>query len=248
MPIHVAVAVVGGTPSRMVLGTFPATGGMRRFLLGSSRPDRSRPPIEAWDFDCEAGVLTVLAPGGSPNGPTPTQISLAAITRVGWGGIEQTSGSDGFTDFHLFLFHDKFQSISLPSSYSYRSDRDDLRSLASTLRAFLKPVCPQLEGTLLEQLGGFISMSHDERTGFIKKKMGDLESVLEHATQVSSCMPQGPGQLPELLESVRQASRKLDAKLAETKDTQISLWRYVWPFAVAFVGAAIGYYFFVAGK
>jgi hypothetical protein len=41
---------------------------------------------------------------------------------------------------------------------------------------------------------------------------------------------------------------KRAAKLAETKDTQISLWRYVWPFAVAFVGAAIAYYFFVAGK
>jgi hypothetical protein len=69
---------------------------------------------------------------------------------------------------------------------------------------------------------------------------------LEHATQVSSSTPQGPGQLPELLASMRQATQKFDAKLAETKDRPISPWRYVWPMAVAFVGAAIGYYIFVA--
>jgi hypothetical protein len=248
MPIHVTVAVVADTPSRLVLGTFPATGGMHKFLLGSALPDRSMPPIEAWDFDCEAGVLTILPPEGTPTDKTPAPITLAAITRLGWNGVEETSGSDGYRDFQLFVFHDQFQSVTLPSSSAYRSDRDELRALASRLRAFLKPVCPLLEGTLLEQLGGFIRMSHDERKGFVRKKIGDLESVLEHATQASSSTSQGPGQLPDLLASVREASRKYDAKLAETKDTQISLWRYVWPAAVAFAAAAIGYHVFIAPK
>jgi hypothetical protein len=228
------------------VGTFPATG--RGILSGNSQPDRSRPPIESWEFDINAGVLTVLPPEETLNAQAPIQISLDAITRVGWGGIEQTSGSDGYRDFHLFLFHEQFQGVSLPSSDLYRSDRDDLRELAAGLRTYLKPVCPRLEGTLLEQLGGFIRMSHDERKDFVRKKVGDLESVLEHATQASSSMPQGPGQLPDLLASLRDATRKFDAKLAETKDTQISVWRYVWPVAVAFVAAAIGYYVFMAPK
>jgi hypothetical protein len=247
-PIHVTVAVVGDTPTRFVLGTYPAKGGIRKFLLGSSLPDRSVPPIEAWDFDWTAGVLTVLPPEGTPNGQKPAEIPLAAITRLGWGGIAETSGSDGFSDFEIFLWYDKFQSVSLPSSYAYRSNRDDLRTQASRLRAFLKPLCPQLEGTLLEQLGGFIGMSHDERKGFVRKKMTDLESILEHATEQSSSMPQGPGQLPELLASLREATRKFDAKRAETGDRQVSVWRYVWPVAVALVGAAIGYYWFIAAK
>jgi hypothetical protein len=181
-------------------------------LCRRKRPSKGRTPgggrIEEWDFDRDAGVLRVApAPGSDASG---RQFPLASLTRLTWGGLEETSGPDGYSNYDVTLVFDDGahnRILSLPGSSDYLcGSLDQARTVESRLRAFLKPVCPRLETSALEDLA---TAWHNpiEALELLQGKMGRLLADLDRtAGPAKPTAPHGeePGQPADPTEPVRE--------------------------------------------
>jgi hypothetical protein len=157
MATDVCLAVVADEPSRFIVGTFPAASGLDNLLWGAERFDRSAEPLETWDFDGHAGVLRVVTAAGSA--APVRQVPLASLVNLTWGGVHETSVLDEHFHYEVRLFFDdkgRPTFLNLPGSADYLcAFSGQARQLESRLRAFLKPRCPRLESTTLEELARF---------------------------------------------------------------------------------------------
>jgi hypothetical protein len=157
MATNVCLAVISDEGSRFVVGTCPAATGLHKLLWGSAQIDRSAEMIEGWVFDAEAGVLRVAA---APGSAAPVrEIPLSLLVNLTWGGVHETRLSDESFHYELRLFFDdggRPTFLNLPGSADYLcASSDQPRDVERCLRAFLKPHCPQLESTTLEELAKF---------------------------------------------------------------------------------------------
>jgi hypothetical protein len=157
--------------------------------------------IEAWDFDGEAGVLRVVpAPGRAAQ---ERQVPLASLINLSWGFRLQGTGSwddpdDSHFEVRLFCDDDGHPSFfTLPGAADCLCAwSDQARGLESRLRAFLKPLCPRLEGTTLETLAAFW---RDPVAGIqsIQERVGTRLAALDNLIQPPALA--GPGR-PEFEE------------------------------------------------
>jgi hypothetical protein len=187
MPTNVSLVVFTNMSSRFVLATVPEIHGLLRLW----RKPQADAALETWDFDLDAGTL--VATSETDHGAEGLEVPLAAITRLRFAGVEETS-SDSYCDYELQLFYDDGsplgRMVKLPSTTRYRARRpNELRSALSRLRAFLKPACPKLEGTVLEELGNWFTMGHQQRLQRMQETIGKVQSALEAVSQD----PQTPG-------------------------------------------------------
>jgi hypothetical protein len=208
MATKVGLAVLMDTPTRFIVATFPDTSTFWKRAWGNSLPDPSSPPIESWDFDCGTGTLIITTVKGPEAEPTSTAIPLASLTALRLGGVEATNGSEGYTDYELRLTYDDGsplgRMVSLPGSDDFLSSwQNEIRSIESRLRGFLKPVCPKLEGTLLEELGKWFTMGHAGRVQYLNEKVGKLQAALT----VISQSPHRPGMDPSRWQEQLQVFR-----------------------------------------
>jgi hypothetical protein len=188
MATNVSLVVFPNISSRFVLATVPEiTNGLLR-LWRKPQLDES---LETWDFDLDSGTL--VATSETDRGAESLEVPLAAITRLRFAGVEATA-LDGYCDYELELFYDDGSPlgkiVKLPSTTRYRARRpNEVRSTLTRLRAFLKPSCPKLEGTVLEELGKWFTMGHQQRLQRMQGLVGKLQSALEAVSQG----PQAPG-------------------------------------------------------
>jgi hypothetical protein len=187
MATNVSLAILAHRPSRFVFATVPETQGFWQKVWGKPLADRSSAPLESWDFDCDAGTLVVTSVTES------LEVPLAALTRLRFAGVEATA-SDSYCDYQLQLFHDNGSPlgsmVTLPSSTHFRAKRpNEVRSALARLRAFVKPSCPKLEGTVFEEVVRWFTMGHQQRV----QRMGELVGKLQAALEVMSQHPQTPG-------------------------------------------------------
>jgi hypothetical protein len=157
MATDICLVVVADEPSRFIVGTFPTARGLDRLLWSADRFDRSAEPIETWDFDGEAGVLRVVT---AARAAAPVrQVPLASLVNLTWGGVHETTVLDEHFHYEVRLFFDdngRPTFLNLPGSADYLcASTEQARQLESRLRAFLKPLCPRLESTTLEELAKF---------------------------------------------------------------------------------------------
>ena len=84
---------------------------------------------------------------------------LASLVNLTWGGVHETRVLD--EDFHyevrlFFVDNGRPTFLNLPGSADYLcAVSGQARQVESRLRAFLKPLCPRLESTTLEELARF---------------------------------------------------------------------------------------------
>jgi hypothetical protein len=153
MATNVCLAIIADSPSRLVVGTYPASWSL---LHGSDQPNRAAGLIEAWDFDGSAGVLRVVPAAGPA--AQERQIPLASLIDLSWGGLHETRFTEEHWHYELRLFFDDGRPgfLQLPGSAHFLcASADQARRMASRLRAFLKPLCSRLESSTLETLGDF---------------------------------------------------------------------------------------------
>jgi hypothetical protein len=194
MATDVCLAVIADEPSRLIVGTYPAQGGLHKFLFGSGQPDRAAGMIEAWDFDGDAGVLRVVpAPAADAQ---ERQVPLASLINLSWGGLQETSISDEYSHYEVrLLFADggRHSFLHLPGSADFLcASSAQAREMESCVRAFLRPLCPRLEGTTLETL---VKFWRDPVEGIksIQERVGTRLAALDNPGRP----PVGPGR-PEL--------------------------------------------------
>jgi hypothetical protein len=211
MATAVGLVIATPTPSRLVVATYADSSGLWQKLWGKPLVDRSSPPIESWDFDQDAGTLTVTSVANLGTQPENREVSLATLTRLRVVGVQETSDSDGYRDYELQLFYDDGSPLgsllTLPSSTKFRlSWASDARSVQSRLRAFLEPACPKLEGTFLQELGGWFVMGHQQRKQLLRERVGKLQAALEALGRY----PQAPGMdLPGATQKLQQLQDRL---------------------------------------
>jgi hypothetical protein len=191
MATNVCLAVVRDTPTRLFVGTYPPATGTHQLLGGSVTPDLECQMFEGWEFDFDAGVVR-LAP--APGSVWPDQaILFESVTRLTWCGVKATSVSDEYYHYALSLrFDDNGHGrlISLPGSDEYLcASRSQVEGIASQLHALLKPVCPQLETTGLEDMMNVFS-NPAEAFKSLQGKMGTLLADLNDS--VPSPQPADP--------------------------------------------------------
>ena len=257
MAIAVSLVIVTPAPSRFVVATYPDSSGLCQKLWGKPLADRSSPPIESWDFDQDAGTLTVTAVANLGTQPESREVSLAALTRLRVVGVEDTSGSDGYRDYQLQLFHDDGSPLgsllTLPSSTNFRLPwASDARSVQSRLRAFLEPACPKLECTFFEELGRWFTMGHEQRKQLLRERLGKLQAALEAISQ----HPQTPGmEVAKWKEKLQQGQDKLSQAcdspaLDQEQPGERQAGKIGWliPAVAAFFGGAILFLWLSQGK
>jgi hypothetical protein len=217
MGINVSLTIITDTPSRLVVGTCRPAGGIIRFLGDSARPDLPPDMIEGWDFDCTAGVLRVVPVPGSA--ATEQQFPLESLTRLTWGGLEETMGSEGYCHYDVSLVLDDGRQnriLSLPGSSDYLcGSLNQAREVERRLRAFLKPVCPRLETSTLEDLAKAWD-NPIEALALLQGKMGRLLADMDRTTGPSrpiASHAEEPGQPADPTESVRELVTQLHAGL-----------------------------------
>ena len=239
MPINVSLVVSTNTSSRFVLATVPETHGWLR----AWRKPQADAPLESWDFDVDAGTLVVTS--ATDLGTESLEVPLAALTRLRFAGVEATA-LDGYCDYELQLFYDDGtplgKMITLPSSTRFRARRpNEVRSAQSRLRAFLKPSCPKLEGTVLEELGKWVTMGHQQRLERTQEILGKLQAGLEAISQG----PQAPGMdVVNWKDKLQGYQEKL--KQAQSGSAGHSGWLV--PTIGAFLGGFILYFWLSHGK
>jgi hypothetical protein len=220
MAINVCLALVRDTPSKIVVGTYPPATGMHSLLGGSDKPDLECHMFEGWEFDFDAGVVR-FAPAPTSAWPN-REILIESVTRLTWCGVEATSFSGEYYHYALTLrFDDEGHGrlISLPGSDEYLcASQAQVRQIASQLHALLKPVCPQLETTGLEDMMNVFT-NPAEAFKSLQGKMGTLLADLNDA--VPSPQPADPSApalspatdphapLRELLEKTQEALGRL---------------------------------------
>jgi hypothetical protein len=188
MATNVSLVVLTDTSSKFVLATVPAAPGFWQTVWGQPLADRCAAPMESWDFDRDTGTLVVNSVTDLGAQPQSLQVPLAALTRLRFAGVQETTGSDGYCDYQLQLFHDDGSQLgsmfTLPSSTHFLLKRpNEVRSAQSRLRAFLKPACPKLEGTFFEELGRWFTMGHQQRVQLMRERLGKLQAALEAISQ-----------------------------------------------------------------
>jgi hypothetical protein len=212
MPINVCLAIVRDAPTRLIVGTYPPEVG--GFPWASAKPDRSCPVIESWDFDCDAGVVRVSSAYGSA--ASDRQIPLVSFFRLTWGGVPETPSSDEYSHYDLTLCFDEenhSRFVSIPSSSDYLcASQSQIREVVSRVRAFLKPVCPGLEPSAVEDL---VTVLRDPAEGFrsIQSKMGRLLADLEDTHRLAQS-DSGNAQLTQTADAnkqVRDLAKAYDA-------------------------------------
>jgi hypothetical protein len=262
MATNVCLAVISDEASRFVVGTYPAVTGLNKLLWGSAQINRSADMIEGWDFDGGAGVLRVAAPAGSA---TPVrEIPLSLLVNLTWGGVRETSFSDEYFHYEVRLFFDDGGQptfLSLPGSANYLCDSSDqAREIERRLRAFLKPLCPRLESTTLEELAKFW---HNPVAGLqslqqrVHTRMAVLDSLSGHSAMpdtAQSEMEQKPDptasaremltQLHSALGRLGEAAAEQQQKRAESGGQRTGGWSRLIVFLVVIaLGFAIGLWF-----
>jgi hypothetical protein len=211
MAINVSLTFFTHTSSRFVLATVPEIHGLLRLW----RKPQVDAALETWDFDLDSGTL--VATSETDHGAESLEVPLAALTRLRFAGVEETA-SDGYCDYELQLFYDDGsplgRMVKLPSSTRYRVRRpNEVRSALTRLRAFLKPACPKLEGTVLEELGKWFTMGHQQRLQCMQETLGKVQSALEAIRQG----PQAPGMdVPNWKDKLQGLQEKL--KQAQPND------------------------------
>ena len=195
MATAVCLTVIADTPSRLVVGTYPAKTGLHTLLFGSGQPDRAAGMIEAWDFDGDAGVLRVVpAPGRAAH---ERQVPLASLINLSWGFRRQGAGSWDDPDdshFEVRLFFDdggRPGFLNLPGSADgLCAWSDQARTVESRLRDFLKPLCPRLESTAPETL---VAFWRDPAAGLksIQERVGTRLAALDNL--IGPPVLSGPG-------------------------------------------------------
>jgi hypothetical protein len=201
MPTTVCLAIIADAPARLVVGTYPAKASFLTFLLGSGQPNRAAGMIEAWDFDGGAGVLRVVpAPGRAAH---ERQVPLASLINLSWGFRLRGAGSWDDPDdshFEVRLFFDdggRPGFLTLPGSADgLCAWSDQARCLEGCLRAFLKPLCPRLEGTTLEAL---VTFWRDPAAGIksIQERVGTRLAALDNLIRPPELAAPGPPELDE---------------------------------------------------
>jgi hypothetical protein len=181
MATNVSLVVLTNTPSRLVLATVPETHGWLR----AWRKPQVDAPLETWDFDRETGTLVVTSV--THHGAESLEVPLAAVIRLRLAGVEATA-SDSYCDYELQLSYEDGsplgRMVTLPSCTRFRAKRQNgVRSAQSRLRAFLRPACPKLEGTLLEELCRWFTMGHQQRLQRMGEWLGKLQAGLEAISQ-----------------------------------------------------------------
>jgi hypothetical protein len=178
MATKVCLAIIADSPSRLVVGTYPAHLGL---LFRSDQPNRDAGMIEAWDFDADAGVLRVApASGGDAQ---ERQVPLASLLNLSWGGVQENNIPDEYRYYEVRLFFEdggRHQFLQLPGSDDFPCAwSDQVRALESRVRAFLKPLCPRLESTTLETL---VKFWQDPAAGFksIQERAGTRLAALDN--------------------------------------------------------------------
>ena len=195
MATTVCLATIAEAPARLVVGTYPARAGFHTLLFGSGQPDRAAGMIEAWDFDGDAGVLRVVPAAGSA--APARQVPLASLVNLTWGGVHETSVSDEHFHYEVRLFFDdngRPTFLNLPGSADYLcAFSDQARQLESRLRAFLKPRCPRLESTTLEELAKFW---RDPAGGLqsLQQRVQTRLAALDHLSPPSATPGTGPAE------------------------------------------------------
>jgi len=215
MGVNVCFSFIMDTQSRLVVGAYPAAGGLGSLLWGSDKPNLAAGMIEGWDLDRDCGVLRVASVPGSaaPNQEVP----LESLTRLTWGRRQGAGDSDDHSDYVLTLCFDEGGSnrvLSLPASSHYLCNSlHQVREVEARLRAFLKPVCPRLESTALEDLGKFLR-NPAEGLASIQGKVGRLLADLEKtAGTPPHTAPEGEEAAPA--GDPTAPARKLVAKMHE---------------------------------
>jgi hypothetical protein len=222
MPTDVGLAVIADESSRFVVGTFPAARGLDKFLWGAEQVDRSAEPIEGWDFDGNAGVLRVMAAAGSA---TPgAQVPLASLVNLTWGGVNESRVADEWCHYEVRLFFDdngRSTFVNLPGSADCRcASSEQARRLASRLREFLKPLCPRLEASTLEELAKFW---RDPAAGLrsIQQRVETRLAALDHISPPSATPDPGlaePGPTADPSAPAREMLTQLHAALGKLSE------------------------------
>jgi hypothetical protein len=175
------------------------------------------------------------------------EVPLPSLTRLRFAGVEATA-LDGYCDYQLQLFHDNGSPlgsmVTLPSSTHFRARRpNEVRSAQSRLRAFLKPACPKLEGTVFEELGKWFTMGHQQRL----QRMGELVGKLQAGLEAISQHPQTPGMdVPNWKDKLQGYQDKLKQAQSGEKPAAHSGWLV--PAIGAFLGGFILYLWLSHGK
>jgi hypothetical protein len=235
MATNVSLVVLMNASSKFVLATVPETHGWLR----AWRKPQVDPPLESWDFDLHAGTVVVTSATGS------VEVPLPSLTRLRFAGVEATA-TDGYCDYELQLSYDDGsplgRGVTLPSSNDFRARRpNEVRSAQRRLRAFLKPSCPKLEGTMVEELGKWFTMGHQQRV----QRMGELLGKLQAGLDVISQGPQAPGM------DAQGWSKKLQGyqeKLKQARAGSASHSGWLMPTLGAFLGGIILYFWLSQGK
>ena len=258
MPINVCLAIVADTPTRLVVGVYPPATGVRSLLGGTRKPDLQCQMLEGWDFDCDAGVIR-FAP--SPTSAWPDhEVPLASLTRLTWCGVQDANFSGEYYHYALslrFEHEGHGRLISLPGSDEYLcASRAQVQEIASRLHAFLKPVCPGLETTGLEDM---IQVLRNPAEGFrsIQGKMATLLADLnDMAPPPHPADPAAPAALPaadpqapmrELITRAHEALGRLsDVAAARQSNPTITAAGLAIQIAILFtVAALVGLWIFV---
>jgi hypothetical protein len=248
MATAVCLVISTPTPSRFVVATYPDSSGLWQKLLGKPLADRSSPPIDRWDFDQDAGTLTVTSVPSLGARPENREVSLAALTRLRLVGVEETSGSDGYRDYELQLFYDDGSPLGsllkLPSSTDFRLPwASEARSVQSRLRAFLEPACPKFEGTFLEELGRWVTMGHQQRQQLLQERLGKLQAAIEaishHPHEPGMELPAAREKLQQLQDKLRQDCDSPPPNQAESGEKLAGNVSWLMPAVVAFLGSFI---------
>jgi hypothetical protein len=241
MAINVSLAFYTHTSSRFALATVPET----RSWLRAWRKPQADAPLESWDFDLDAGTLVVTS--ATDHGVDTQEVPLASLTRLRFAGVEATA-LDNYCDYELQLFYEDSsplgRMVKLPSSTHFRARRPkEVRSALARLRAFLKPSCPKLEGTILEEVGKWFTMGHQQRLQRIGEMLGKVEDALEAISQGqhTPCMD-----LPNWKDKLQGYQEKL--KQVQSGEKPAGHLDWLVPIVGAFLGGVILYLWISHGK
>jgi hypothetical protein len=187
MATNVSLVVLPTTSSRFVLATVPEINALMRLW----RKPQADAALETWDFDLDFGTL--VATSETDLGAESLEVPLASLTRLRFAAVKATP-LDDYCEYELQLSYEDGSPlgsmVKLPSTSRYRARRpNEVRSALARLRAFLKPSCPKLEGTVLEELGKWFTMGHQKRLQHMQETFGKVQSALEAISQG----PQAPG-------------------------------------------------------
>jgi hypothetical protein len=181
--------------------------------------------IEAWDFDGDAGVLRVVPAAG--RAAQERQVPLASLINLSWGfRLQGTEFRDDVDDSHfeLRLFLDdgaRPSFFTLPGSADLLCAwSDQARAMESRLRAFLKPLCPRLEGTTLETL---VAFCRDPVAGItsIQERVETRLAGLDTVTRPPALSGPGRPELaeqPELVAPARDLLMQLHSALGQLRE------------------------------